>query len=123
MNPLTIRNNAQARARSEPEKMNKRKKPKTASTKLTEDESMVLWPFLDFAEEGDDAFARYLLHCGIDGADIGRAGDAQGAILKHYRRPDGTYDVDTAARDLARWPPIAERVKELKRKRRAQVGT
>ena len=81
---------------------------------------MVLWPFLDFAEEGDDALARYLLHCGIDGDDIGRAGDPQAAILEHYRRPGGSYDVDAAAHDLARWPPIAERVKQLERA--AQAG-
>ena len=47
--------------------------------------------------------------------DIRDAGDAQSAILGHYHRPDGRYDIDAAAHDLARWPPIAARIKELKR--------
>ena len=69
--------------------------------------------------EGDDALARYLVHCGIDDDDIGRAGNVQSAILEHYRRPDGKYDIGAAAHDLARWPPIVARLKELKRQRRA----
>jgi hypothetical protein len=40
--------------------------------------------------------------------------------LEHYRRPDGTYDLDAAAHDWFRWPPIAARVKELKREKRRQ---
>jgi hypothetical protein len=50
-----------------------RRKPKNDSTKLTADEELVLWPFQGFAEEGDEALARYLVHCGIDADDIGRA--------------------------------------------------
>jgi hypothetical protein len=73
------------------------RKTKKIRTGLTKDESMILWPFLDFAEEGNDQLARYLLHCGIDDADIGDAGDVQAAILWHYRRLDGTYDIDAAA--------------------------
>ena len=99
-----------------------KRKPKKFSAKLTEDESMILWPFLDFAEEGNDQLARYPLHCGIHDADIGHAGDVQAAILDHYRRLDGTCDIAAAAHDLSRWPPIAARVKELKRERRAQAG-
>jgi hypothetical protein len=94
------------------------RRTKKVRTSLTEDELMVLSPFLDFAEEGTDQLAKYLLHCGIDEADIGHAGNVQAAILGHYRRLDGTYDIDAAAHDLARWPPIAARVKELKRERR-----
>ena len=92
------------------------KKPK--SEKLTEDEAMILGSFLDFAEKGEDVFARFLLHCGIDNNDIELAGDIQSAILEHYRRPDGTYDIDAVAHDWFRWPPIAARVKELKREKR-----
>jgi hypothetical protein len=96
-----------------------RRKSKNDSTKLTADEEIVLWPFVDLAEEGDEALARYLIHCGIDADDIARAGDPEAAILEHYRRPDGTYDISAAAHDLARWPPIMARLKELKRQRRA----
>ena len=94
------------------------KKPK--SEKLTEDEAMILGSFLDFAEKGEDVFARFLLHCGIDNNDIEFAGDIQSAILEHYRRPDATYDVDAVAHDWFRWPPIAARVKKLKREKRRQ---
>jgi len=38
-----------------------------------------------------------------------------GAVLNHYRRPDGKQSIDAALHDLARWPPIAARIKELKR--------
>ena len=92
------------------------KKPK--SEKLTEDEAMILGSFLDFAEKGEDVFARILLHCGIDHNDVELAGDIQSAILEHYRRPDATYDVDAVAHDWFRWPPIAAR--ELKREKRRQ---
>jgi hypothetical protein len=91
------------------------RRTKKVYTSLTEDELMILSPFLDFAEEGDMALARYMVHCGIDADDIKDAGDAQGAILRHYKLADGTYDVQAVAHDLARWPPIAARVKELKR--------
>jgi hypothetical protein len=93
------------------------KRPKT--DKLTE-EAMILETFLHFAEKGVDEFARFFLHCGIDNADIEFAGDIQSAILEHYRRPDGTYDIDAVAHDWFRWPPIAARVKELKREKRRQ---
>ena len=79
------------------------KKPK--SEKLTEDEAMILGSFLDFAEKGEDVFARFLLHCGIDNNDIELAGDIQSAILEQYRRPDGTYDIDAVAHDWFRWSP------------------
>jgi hypothetical protein len=86
---------------------------------LTTDEAMILAPFLDFAEEGNDILAKYVLHCGIDNDDIRDAGDVQAAILNHYRRLDGQQDIEAAAHDLARWPPIVARLKELKRQRRA----
>src|SRR5436190_23050642 len=35
------------------------------------------------------------------------AGDIPSAILGHYRRPDGNYDLDAVAHDWFRWPPIA----------------
>ena len=94
------------------------KKPK--SEKLTEDEAMILGSFLDFAKKGEDTFARFLLHCGIDKDDVDFAGDIPSAILEHYRRPGGGYDIDAVAHDWFRWPPIAARVKELKREKRRQ---
>ena len=46
------------------------KKTFKARTKPTEQASMFLGPFLEFAEEGEVRLARYLLHCGIDDRDI-----------------------------------------------------
>jgi hypothetical protein len=89
------------------------------SDKLAE-EDMILGSFLQFAERSVDEFARFLLHCGIDNDDINFVGDIPSAILEHYRRPDGTYDLDAVAHDWFRWPPIAARVKELKREKRRQ---
>jgi hypothetical protein len=95
------------------------KRPKAG--KLAEVEAMILGSFLDFAERSVDEFVRFLFHCGIDKDDIDLAGgDIPSAILEHYRRPDGTYDIDAVAHDWFRWPPIAARLKELKREKRRQ---
>ena len=95
------------------------KKRKSASEKQDEqDAATILHSFLDFQEKGLDEFIRYLEHCGICLADIDyNGGDIGAAILENYRKPDGGYDMDAAAHDLFRWPPIAARVKELKRER------
>lgn len=85
------------------------------SAKLSADERMILGPFLEAAEKGEKELAEYLVHVGIRSEDIEAAGDAQSAILAHYRRPGGRYDIDAAAADLAQWPPIAARIEELKR--------
>jgi len=78
----------------------------------------VLAAFIDFADEGGDQLARYLLHCGIDSEALDAAGgNVEAAILEHYRTPRG-YDIDRVAYDLARWPPIVEMVRELKAEQR-----
>ena len=79
------------------------------------DRDALLWPFIDFAKEEGDQLAKYLIHCGIDAEDINDAGDVEKAILAHYRLASGGYDIAAAACDLDRWPPIAARVRELKR--------
>jgi hypothetical protein len=53
---------------------------------------------------------------GLDDIDY-NGGDIAAAILENYRKPGGGYDLDAAAHDFFRWPPIAARVKELKRER------
>jgi hypothetical protein len=102
-------------------------KKRNASDKQNEqDAAMILDCFLDFQEKGVDELARYLLHCGIDHHDIDHAGgDIANAILEHYRRPGsgGGYDTDAMAHDLFRWPPIAARVKELKREQRQKEAS
>jgi hypothetical protein len=91
-----------------------------SKSKRTEDEAAILGPFLEFAEDGEQALAAYLDHCGITAADIEEAGHTQGAILSYYRKPGGGYDIEAAARDLASWPPIKDRIRELRREQRIQ---
>jgi hypothetical protein len=110
-----------AKSKRQPTSGRKPRKPRP-KPEPAEVEKMILWPFSDLAEDDIDELAKYLLHCGIDDADISSAGDVEAAILGHYRRLDGTYDIAAAAHDLSRWPPIAARVKELKRERRVQPG-
>ena len=95
------------------------KKKRTASDKQNDqDAARILQSFLDFNDKGLDEFCRYLKHCGIGLDDIDyNGGDIAAAILENYRKPGGGYDLDAAAHDFFRWPPIAARVKELKRER------
>lgn len=69
----------------------------------------ILAPFLDLAENNADQLAAYMLHCGIERG----TSSLQSEILAHYQTPAG-YDVDMAARDLLRWPPIAARLRQLR---------
>jgi len=95
------------------------KKRKTVGEKQDDqDAARILQSFLDFNDKGLDVFCRFLLHCGITIEDIDATGDIPSAILEHYRKPDGGYDLDAVAHDWFRWPPIAARVKELKRELR-----
>jgi hypothetical protein len=80
------------------------------------DRDIILAWFLGFQEEGDEELARYILHCGID---IDAAPEIDDAIALHYQLPDGTYDIDRAANDLATWPPVAARIAELQAERAA----
>lgn len=100
--------------------MSKPKRQELLNIAKSDNESVLLWPFLDFAEQGEDELCKYLLHCGIDADDVRAAGNAENAILSHYRKLDGSLDIDAAAHDLMRWPPIAARTKEHKREKRRQ---
>jgi len=94
------------------------KKKRTASAKQNDqDAARILRSFLNFQDKGLDEFCRFLLHCGIDHKDLDAAAEIPSAILEHYRKPGGGYDLDAAAHDFYRWLPIAARVKELKRER------
>jgi hypothetical protein len=73
------------------------------------------WSFVDLAKECTQELCRYLHHCGIHDEDIREAGDVRTAVLQHYLLPSGRYDIDAAAHDLRRWPPIAKRIKKAMR--------
>jgi hypothetical protein len=59
----------------------KKSQPQTA----TDRKAMLLWPFVDFAEEGPDELAAYLVHVDITNTMIKYAGNVERAILAHYR--------------------------------------
>jgi hypothetical protein len=93
---------------------------KMTRAELAERRALILGPFIGFAEEGEDELAAYLRHVGIDATMIKYAGSVEKAILAHYRIGDsGNYfDLDKAANHLATWPPIAERIAELRAQRK-----
>jgi hypothetical protein len=80
----------------------------------------ILEYFRDCQEHGgDEALARYVVHCGID---IDAADDMEDAILAHYRMASGALDIERAATDLATYPPVANRIREL-REQKVSGGT
>ena len=80
---------------------------------------MILWPFLDFAKQGEDQLLGYLTHVGINDVMVKYAGNVERAVLAHYRiGSSDRFDIDKAASDLASWPPIARRIAELQAEQR-----
>ena len=72
--------------------------------RLVEHENILLGHFIDEAENSDGGFFEH----------IGLPADASwGEFRRHYDK-DGVPDIDRAANDLFTYPPIAERVEELK---------
>lgn len=90
-------------------------KTKTKPTGKTAEDT-ILWPFLDFAEQGADALLGYMKHCGmpVDALSADDPKTPHDLILAHYQLPNGTFDFDMAGRDLARWPAIAARINEIR---------
>ena len=71
---------------------------------LIEHENILLGHFIDEAENGDGSFFEH----------IGLPADASwGEFRRHYDK-DGVPDIDGAGNDMATYPPIAERIEELK---------
>lgn len=62
---------------------------------------------------GPNETARYCTHIGITPADLEAADDNIGtAFLRHYTTADG-YNLERAGKDLATYPPIAARLREM----------
>ena len=76
------------------------------------DRAIILAWFLNFQEEDGDEESRSLHHPLRHRHRRSRRA-LDDAITAHYRLPDGTYDIERAANDLATYPPIAARIKEL----------
>jgi hypothetical protein len=84
------------------------KKSETA----TRQKALILAPFADFvANEDLDGLFEYLAHCGINATS--KVAGLEHLILEHYQVGARQYDIERAADDLRRWPPIAARIKEL----------
>lgn len=86
------------------------------AARVEEDKEIILGHFLGLMgnDGGVDELCRFMLHCGINGNDIARAGGSWGlAVLRHYLTLDG-YDMEKAGSDLATFPPVAARIGELK---------
>ena len=84
---------------------------------FAEQRDLILWPFLDMAEQSIDELSKYILHAGITSRDIdATGGDTEAAVLAHYRTRKG-FDIDRAAHDLLTYPPVAARVRDLKRQK------
>lgn len=86
--------------------------PKKLSPK--EQKNIILSILADFAESDDDGdLLSYLDHIGFDLRVISHVKELPAAFVAKYRLKTGKYDVDSAANDLATWPPIAARITEL----------
>ncbi|HEV8715452.1 MAG TPA: hypothetical protein VGX03_21810 [Candidatus Binatia bacterium] len=97
--------------------MSKQRKPKPETP--AERKAILLWPFIDFAEQGEDQLAAYLRHVGINDVMVKYAGNVEKAVCAHYRIGDSDhYDYEKAGKDLASWPPIARRLAEVRAERK-----
>ena len=72
--------------------------------RLADDENFLLGHYVDEIENSNGGFFQH----------IGLPADASwGEFRRHYDK-DGVPDIDRAANDLGTYPPIAERIEELK---------
>ena len=80
----------------------------------------------DFIENDTVESCRsFLDHMGLDvaGLPLGCGGNVLlAAVVEHYTDDDGNFEPNGILTDLETWPPIANRVAELKREREAGVN-
>jgi len=89
---------------------------------ITTDAHQALGIFHDMYAQGPDAFVEYCVHCGIPLDDLKNAGKSYDhVILAHYAVGPGEWDVDRISADMLRWPPLANRIAELKDKQRSKA--
>jgi hypothetical protein len=79
-----------------------------------EQKNLILNILDDVASDGGDAFITFARHVGFDVCTLRSTSDLTAAWLGHYRLRQGVYDVERAARDFATWPPVAQRIEELR---------
>jgi hypothetical protein len=81
--------------------------------RLTYDEELVLGPYIDIAKQGEGSLKPFFDHVGIPDSDVTEAADVMEAILTHYRRADGDYDIEMLRRDWTTYEPAMLRIIEL----------
>ena len=80
----------------------------------------ILSVFVDFADNDDiDGLFDFMGHCGIDVRKMPDHQELQDFILEHYQIGARKYDVSRVANDLATYPPIAQRIEELRKEQAA----
>jgi hypothetical protein len=91
------------------------KKPSLRPESEAEQKRLILWPWIDFLEQGGlPAVAEYAAHVGVD---LDGKASFEKAVLAHYKIGRRRYDIDRAAADLARWPPVAAHIAEATARR------
>ena len=90
---------------------------RTKRPSIAEQEAHILAVYADMLDHDDfDGFFDLARHAGIDM----HRGDPIQQILKHYWLGGGRYDVKRAIEDFASWPPIVNRIEELRREQRGK---
>jgi hypothetical protein len=80
-----------------------------------EQKSMVLAVFADLADNDDvDGLFDFMGHCGIDVRKMRIGQVLTDFILEHYQIGARKFDVSRVVEDLATYPPIVQRVEELR---------
>jgi hypothetical protein len=91
------------------------KRPAAKPESEAEQKRLILWPWIDFLEQGGlPAVAEYAAHVGVD---LDGTASFEKAVLAHYKIGARRYDIKRAAADLARWPPVANHIDELTTRR------
>ena len=91
--------------------------PRVRRPSIAEQEADILAVYADMLDYDDfDGFFDLARHAGIDM----RRGDPIQQILKHYWLGSGKYEVRRAIEDFASWPPIVNRIEELRREQRCK---
>jgi hypothetical protein len=85
---------------------------------LREQRDWILDAFRDkYQHNGVDGLTAFMRHCGVDIAGADPEADVEATILAHYQLPGGRgYDIERLPRDLATYPPVAERIAYLEEK-------
>jgi hypothetical protein len=94
--------------------------PVATTSRYTTAADHVMMIFWEKFENDQAEFVEYLHHCGIDLGELSEAVESgwpaiEALILGHYRVRPGVYDLEQVGQHLATYPPIAARIRELRR--------